>query len=418
MHNTMPLQTGRHSFKRTVAVFFQGPTLIQFCFLLIPLVVVSAVSAQSVPKLPKQLEGRLPMSVRASTVSPQARGYDTLIYDPRFERILMLGGEAVPEPDFSSGLEGNGGVWSFEAGPGRWTAIASSIPNNLDTSVTYDVLAHRIIAFLSFRPDPQSKNVFGPLDFISETWAYDPVTGVWENRHPAQSPPPGLLAGGSQIAYNIRWGKTIMFGGLDLVLFEKYLEGCGPDFSTCDNSLLPLIETNHTWVYDYFANTWTDMAPAVSPASRNSLALTYDLAADRVILFGGGDFFVNYNDTWSYDYQHNTWTELHPATLPVPRAYGYLAYDDEQDRLVLFGGEDFTETVKYGDTWAFNYWDQTWTQRFPSVSPSPRGWFGMSYSPTANSVVIFGGGIDREHFTDETWTYRLGPDKWTQVPKP
>ena len=328
----------------------------------------------------------------------------------------MLGGEAAPEPDFSSGLPGNGGVWSFDAGPRRWTAIASSIQNALDTSVTYDVWAHRIIAFVSFRPDPQSQNVFGPIDFISETWAYDPVTGVWENRHPAQAPPAGLLAGGSQIAYNTRWGKTIMFGGLDLVLFEKYLEGCGPAFNTCDNSLLPLIETNHTWVYDYFANMWTDMAPAVSPASRNSLSLAYDLAADRVILFGGGDFFVDNNDTWAYDYHQNEWTELHSATLPEPRAYGRITYNWELDRVVLFGGVDYTETIIYGDTWTFNYWDQTWTLRHPATSPSPRGWFSMAYSPEANAVTIFGGGVDRLHFTDETRLYLLAPDKWVQVP--
>jgi hypothetical protein len=42
----------------------------------------------------------------------------------------------------------------------------------------------------------------------------------------------------------------------------------------------------------------------------------------------------------------------------------------------------------------------------------------MTYSPKANQVVIFGGGTDRRHFTDETWTYRLGPNKWVQVPKP
>jgi hypothetical protein len=30
---------------------------------------------------------------------------------------------------------------------------------------------------------------------------------------------------------------------------------------------------------------------------------------------------------------------------------------------------------------------------------------------------MFGGGADREHFTDETWLYRLSSDTWRQVPK-
>lgn len=95
-----------------------------------------------------------------------------------------------------------------------------------------------------------------------------------------------------------------------------------------------------------------------------------------------------------------------------------MAYNSDQDRIVLFGGVDYTEKQIYGDTWVFNYWDQTWTLPNPQVSPSPRGWFGIGHSPNADLVIIFGGGTDREHFTDETWTYRLGPNKWTQVPKP
>jgi hypothetical protein len=94
-----------------------------------------------------------------------------------------------------------------------------------------------------------------------------------------------------------------------------------------------------------------------------------------------------------------------------------LAYDSAQDRIVLFGGVDYTETQIYGDTWVFNYWDQTWTQVNPTASPSPGGWFGMGCSPKANQIVIFGGRTDRDHFTDQTWTYRLAPNKWDQVLK-
>jgi N-acetylneuraminic acid mutarotase len=316
-----------------------------------------------------------------------------------------------------STLPGSGGVWRFDPGPDRWSVVSASNPFPESDGAVYDTRHGRLITYVDYRFNPESQNPI-PVDFVNETWAFDPVTGVWENRHPAQTPPPGLLAGGAQLAYNARWDKIVMFGGLDLVVYQTYLEGCGPAYSTCDDSLLPLLETNHTWVYDYSANTWTDMAPALSPPARNSHALVYDAAADRVILFGGGDAFVDYDDTWAYDYHHNTWTQLQPAVRPAPRAYGFMAYNGEQDRIVLFGGVDYTETQIYGDTWMFNYWDHTWTPRNPTVSPSPRGWFGMTYSARANEVVIFGGGTDRDHFTDETWLYRLASDKWIQVTKP
>ena len=370
--------------------------------------------AQNVPK-GKLLQRRLPVTLNASTPWPQARGYDTLLFDPRSKHLLMLGGGAGG--GWVSTLPGYGGVWAFDPGPNRWNLLDASIPLASTDMFSYDKQSARVIAWVSFAYDPNSTWILGPIKPISETWALDPVTGEWEKRNPAQSPPAGLLGGGAQMVYDDRSGKTIMFGGLSLPLFEQYFESCDPQ-GNCDDSLLSQIETNHTWVYDYFANTWTDVTPALSPPSRNSHALVYDAGADRVILFGGGDAFVDYNDTWAYDYQKNTWTQLSPATQPLPRSYGYLAYNSAQDRIVLFGGVDYTETQIYGDTWVFNYWDQTWTQLNPAVSPSPRGWFGMSYSPKANRIVIFGGGADRDHFTDETWIYRLAPNKWNQVLKP
>src|ERR1035437_2766927 len=379
-------------------------------------VLIGTTHAQNIPNSQEQLRRRLPAVLRWSTSWPQARGYETLLYDTRSENLLMLGGGAGG--GWVSTLPGYGGVWSFSPGSNRWNLLYGSIPLASTDMFSYDKRSARVIAWVSFAADPNSTWILGPIKPISETWAFDPATGEWENRNPAQSPPAGLLGEGAQMVYDDRSGKTIMFGGLSLPLYEQYFESCDPQ-GNCDDSLLSQIETNHTWVYDYVANTWTDVSPpALSPPSRNSHALVYDTAADRVILFGGGDAFVDYNDTWAYNYKKNTWTQLSPATQPLSRSYGYLAYDSEHDRIVLFGGVDYTETQIYGDTWVFNYWDQTWTQLNPKVSPSPRGWFGMGCSPKANRIVIFGGGTDRDHFTDETWTYRLAPNKWDQVLKP
>lgn len=44
----------------------------------------------------------------------------------------------------------------------------------------------------------------------------------------------------------------------------------------------------------------------------------YDSESDRAIIFGGSikNLEVGYNDTWSYDYNTNTWTNMSPATNP------------------------------------------------------------------------------------------------------
>lgn len=389
--------------------------LSSLCFLLATLFVINSAWAQNPPGWLAKLQQRVPMKVQTNGTWPQARGYTSLVYDPFSEDILMLSGQAGY--GWSSGLPGNGGVWSFKPGSGTWKRLNNNVPTQLD-GAAYDVRARRIIAWVSYVTDPESNFILAPIQLVSQTWAFDPQTGIWENRHPINSPPPGLLGGGWQIVYDTRSDRTIMFGGLDLALFEQYLESCGPNWDTCDDSLIPLIETNHTWAYDYSSNRWTDMTPQLSPPARNSNALVYDQAASRVILFGGGDFFVDYNDTWAYDFGHNSWRQLNPATVPPARAYGYLAYNSESDRIVLFGGVDYTETQIFGDTWIFNYWNQTWTQMNPRVSPPPRGWFGIVYSAAANRVVTLGGGTDRDQFTDETWTYRIGPNKWDQITPP
>lgn len=210
-------------------------------FLFSALLITTTTRGQNVVDLQNRLGHQLLAQLDREATAPASRGYDTMLYVSGSGPILMLGGEA--HAGWSTGMTGNGGVWSLQPASGRWSSVSESVPlNSLDTSITYNTRVGRVIVFQSYVPNAQSKHIL-PIDFVSETWAYDPLTGSWENRHPAQSPPPGLLAGGTQIAYNWLWDKVVMFGGLDLVRFEEYLETCA---TACNNSLLPLIETNHT----------------------------------------------------------------------------------------------------------------------------------------------------------------------------
>src|SRR5439155_17576926 len=108
------------------------------------------------------------------------------------------------------------------------------------------------------------------------------------------------------------FGKIVMFGVLDLALLKKY-------FDTFDFSLLTSMLSNETWTYDLATNTWTRMSPRISPPARNSHALAYDRQNDVVILFGGGDMFTDFDDTWAYDIHHDTWTEIPTSRRPSAR---------------------------------------------------------------------------------------------------
>ena len=61
--------------------------------------------------------------------------------------------------------------------------------------------------------------------------------------------------------------------------------------------------------------------------------MVYDTQTNKVILFGGdGNNGNDLNDTWAYDPQSNTWTELSPSGVtPGPgRSIDGLRHADQQ----------------------------------------------------------------------------------------
>src|SRR5438093_1078229 len=56
------------------------------------------------------------------------------------------------------------------------------------------------------------------------------------------------------------------------------------------------------------ALNWIQLSPATSPPARSYLAMTYDVASGKIIIFGGFDGINYLNDTWTFD--GNTWTKV------------------------------------------------------------------------------------------------------------
>ena len=82
-----------------------------------------------------------------------------------------------------------------------------------------------------------------------------------------------------------------------------------------------------TWAYDFNTNTWQQMSDG--PEFHLGASLAYDLESDRVILFGGQQVITNryFDDTWAYDFNTDTWTEMKPLGSPAGRNFGEMAYD-------------------------------------------------------------------------------------------
>jgi len=155
-----------------------------------------------------------------------------------------------------------------------------------------------------------------------------------------------------------------------------------------------------TWLWD--GTNWSTPMLSVAPPARHGASMAYDAAHGRVVLFGGcanAQCTTRLNDTWTWD--GATWTQLAPVSSPSARAQAGLAYDATHGTLVLFGGEDANGSV-LGDTWIWN--GMNWLPQSPSLSPAPRQSAGLAFHPATGGVLLFGGITATDYATD-TWTW-------------
>src|SRR5882724_2182692 len=82
--------------------------------------------------------------------------------------------------------------------------------------------------------------------------------------------------------------------------------------------------------------SWVRLSPATSPPARSYLAMTYDPASGKVIMFGGFDGTGYLNDTWTFD--GTSWSRVQTSVSPPARAASQMAYDAITQKVVLFGG--------------------------------------------------------------------------------
>src|SRR6266542_4311301 len=70
---------------------------------------------------------------------------------------------------------------------------------------------------------------------------------------------------------------------------------------------------------------WIQLCPPISPPPRSYLAMTYDPASGKVIMFGGSDGATYLNDTWTFD--GITWAQVTTLPSPPARTNAQIAYD-------------------------------------------------------------------------------------------
>ena len=72
-------------------------------------------------------------------------------------------------------------------------------------------------------------------------------------------------------------------------------------------------------------------------------------------------------------------------------------------------------TLNSSETWAYDYNTNTWTQLNPGVNPGPISEFGQAYLQAAKGLLLFGGIMNDSNLSDKTWLYDFKLNTWTEV---
>jgi hypothetical protein len=180
-------------------------------------------------------------------------------------------------------------------------------------------------------------------------------------------------------------------------------------------------ELSDTWIYDLDTNTWTNMSPEVCPPGRGGHAMAYSERDDVIVMVGGGDFggYAN-SETWVYNLNTNTWTNMSPASNPWSTAFASMVYDRVEDVFVLFGGYSgypfyLLELYPRDETWIYDLHSNTWTNAECSTHPSGRYFAGMAYDYIENRVLLGGGLYDvfGGYFSTDIWEYKTTTNQWS-----
>ena len=195
----------------------------------------------------------------------------------------------------------------------------------------------------------------GPL---GDTWAWD---GAAWHRAAVSGPAPLYSA---SLAYDAKRKVYVLFGG-------QTAKGA----------------SDETWTWD--GKAWKALSPAHKPGARLNSAMAYDPAHELVVLYGGtiagrGEGSAG-GDTWTWD--GTDWTQLEIGPGAPGRREG-PSMITAGDRVILFGGHNFNVDY-YGDAWTWN--GIAWSRVDRDPQPRARGNASLSWNSVDSSLFVFGG---------------------------
>lgn len=159
-------------------------------------------------------------------------------------------------------------------------------------------------------------------------------------------------------------------------------------------------------------------AQSPSPSARGYITLAYDAESERVVLYGGqtGPYGLRTSDngeTWAYDVTADVWTQMFTKPEPVGRGAAALTYDAESDRVIMYGG-GLNRNPWIDETWAYDHNTISWKK----MADGPKNLLGgrMAYDAESDRMILFGGlSVQDFFYYDDTWAYDYNTNTWQEM---
>ena len=245
---------------------------------------------------------------------PPGRSLSSAIYDPIRDRMIIFGGSST------SGSHYSNDVWALDlSGTPQWTQVfptGGPIPIRGLHSAIYDPVSDRMLVYGGF-------DGFTSLD---DLWSLSlSGTPAWTLLTPAGAGP------GARDYHRAIYDPTLN----SMVLFGGHLYSPVPPTATYFND---------TWSLSLSGTlAWSKVSPPDPlPSARLGMSMVYD----STLALG---------DAWALSLSGSpAWAQAAPTgTVPPARVAHAAVYDPSSDQMVIYGGND--GAVRFNDSWSFHW---------------------------------------------------------------
>jgi uncharacterized protein YjbI with pentapeptide repeats len=313
-------------------------------------------------------------------------------------RIMSALAIATPAGPLAGGTTGTAYNAALTAtggsGTSSWSLAAGALPNGLTLSPVGSI-SGTPTAPGSFNFSVRATDTSNPPQTATQAQSISISAAAnfpgWAQLNPGGTPPDARADAGA--VYDPNSNRLLLFAGTDT--------GCS--FSPSLNDVWALANANGTGA----PPQWTQLSTlGTPPPVRRGQSVVYNPGSNRMVVFGGdpiGCGASKYNDTWVLTNANGvslsgspTWVALNPTGTPPPaRSDQATVYDVAHNRMIIFGG--FGPAGNLSDVWVLSNADGTggtpqWTQLITTgTTPSATGLMAAAYDPASNRLIVFGG---------------------------